>query len=746
MNKQEQQFEIARLAETRQEIEAQIKMSEQTSSNHQHSLHSTLKEYWKSGAGSSIDEAQFIETMNRQRLLSSHLNQTSDRLRKMLNSPYFGRIDFTEAGYSKTEKIYIGIGNLGNSISGDFMVYDWRAPVSSMFYDYGRGQAAYRCPAGTISGTISLKRQYKIVNAHIEYMFDSDLKIDDEILQQLLGKSADDKMHTIVNSIQHEQNQVIRDQTHKILFVEGPAGCGKTSVALHRIAFLLYHERQKLTARNVLILSPNHIFSDYISNVLPEIGEENVVQMTFQDYVTQSITNHSLQTETRKNYFEKMLSAHPNKVRASAIKFKSSKEFREALIKYLNWLASDWINTHPAIIIRGKTFFRQDEWRHYYTDSFSKMPPALRLEKIRIIIQNRMRDFVHTIREEKAREISDRGEEINEKVIKALARIQARDELKPITDKIEKLTTLDAEVEYKNLFTDNRLFQKTGISLPVEWGLIKKRTCKSLNNRWLPYEDIGPFLYFQGVLHGFAINTAIKHVVIDEAQDYTAFQYQILAHMFPNSSWTIVGDPMQAVQPFLTSSSFVEAGQILNNLETPLFFRLHKSYRSTKEIQAFCQALLPDISTGQSINRPGSLPVVSHVNPLKLDAVLARAINSFFYQGWHSVAIITKNASEAETVYRKLIKSVSPNLVIEENDKFHHGVVVIPSYLAKGLEFDAVLVFNANAQNYYQKSDRHILYTICTRALHRLHLFYTDNPSPFLEQVCKNLYETVNTL
>ncbi|SMC56380.1 HelD family protein [Sporomusa malonica] len=741
MDQEEQQIELARLAETLCQVRQQIEISEHTSNKHRHSLQATMKEYWKAGGGSSTDEAQLIETMNRQRALSSHVHQTVGQLRKMQKSPYFGRIDFAEADLCQAEPIYIGIGSLADLETGDFLIYDWRAPVSSMFYDYGRGHASYHCPAGTIAGAIILKRQYKIVDGQIEYMFDSDLKIDDEILQQILGKSADDKMHTIVNSIQREQNQIIRDQTHKVIFVEGPAGSGKTSVALHRVAFLLYQDREKLTAQNVLILSPNHVFGDYISNVLPEIGEENVLQMTFQDYVSRSTAQIPLQFETRTVYLERMLAANPSRKRAANIRFKSSSRFAQVLTRYLEWLASDWINEHPALMVQGETIFRQDEWRHYYTGSFCMMPPVLRLEKIRTILQNRMRDLVHAIRQEKMEKLAASGEEVNEKVIKALARIQARDELRPITDQIEQLTTLDIVSEFKSMFKDDRLYLKTGIPIPDEWQIIKTQTLRSICQGLLSYEDIAPFLYFQGVLQGFPVKADIKHVVIDEAQDYTTLHYKILAQLFPHSSWTVVGDPAQLVQPFFELASFAEAGYILGGEQT-LLFRLTKSYRSTREIQAFCQSLLPDAKQVQSVNRPGPLPTITQVeNPQEMALVIAETVQSMLDQGWRSIGLIAKNAAQAMAVYLMLGDSVRSTLVTKEEDDFYHGIVIIPSYLAKGLEFDAVLVLNADLVNYSHEQDRHILYTICTRALHRLYLYYTDTLSPFIAQISKDLYQ-----
>ena len=236
-------------------------------------LRNTLGDYWENTGRNSADTAQYIEAIDRQRSLAAISENRRRQLVRMADSPYFGRLDFAE-DTTEPEVFYIGIASLSEDSSSQLLVYDWRTPVAGMFYDFERGPAWYQCPAGVIEGVITRKRQYKIVSGNMVYLFDSDIKIDDEMLQELLTKSADEQMHTIVTSIQREQNQIIRNEGHRVVFVRGPAGSGKTSIALHRIAFLLYRDRETLTSQNVLILSPNHIFSEYISSVLPEIGEE----------------------------------------------------------------------------------------------------------------------------------------------------------------------------------------------------------------------------------------------------------------------------------------------------------------------------------------------------------------------------------------------------------------------------------------------------------------------------------------
>ena len=752
MNDQEKQQEAIRLAGTLAQIKQQLTVSEGICVAKESELKETLLTYWEK-CGS--DEAQLVETANRQRALSTITHSTPLALRKMLNSPYFGRIDFVEEEEGgqggqefQVEQIYIGISTLRDDETDEFLVYDWRAPISSMFYDCGLGKASYNCSVGTINGSITLKRQYKIMNGCMQYMFNANLKIDDEVLQEILGKSVDDKMHTIVNSIQREQNQIIRDGSHRALFVEGPAGSGKTSVALHRIAFLLYRDRDIINEKNVLILSPNHLFSDYISNVLPEMGEENVLQKTFHDCVYPSITQLPIRFETRTFHLESVLSNGSDlehALRADNIRFKSSGNFEQIMQEYIDWIQTSLVDDYPAIEFDGQIIFNKQEWKQYYTVNFVSMPVVIRLEKIKKIIEIRMRPFLHAVRKEKEAEIIARDEEVDENVIKAMARIAAREKFRLFNEKIDKLTNIVPLSEYRRLFKGNWLYARSSLQMafPKQWQGIQKQTLSYLNNSILPYEDIPAFIYFQGTLQGFPVNRDIKHLIIDEAQDYTTLQFKILVILFPNSTWTVVGDPAQSVHPFLSTASFNDMSEIIGMTKS-IAFRLTRSYRSTKQIQAFCQALLSYQGEVESVNRSGLLPSVTRIEKMQeLIPTIVDSIEHILKEGWHSIAIICKNTYQSTKIFNDLKAYVDVNLVIDEEDAFHQGIVVIPSYLAKGLEFDAVLVVNADAINYSHEEERHILYTICTRTLHHLSLFHFGKPSPFISAMDKELYQII---
>lgn len=749
MDHKEREYEQKRLRLAIEQIEQQLALSGESLGASQLSLNGTLREYWSHVGSNRVDEAQMIEEVDRQKRVAGIANRACDILQRMLESPYFGRIDFLEepAVSQTAEKIYIGISTLSDLGSGELLIYDWRSPVAGMFYDFERGKAWYESPGGMVHGRIVLKRQYKIVDGAIKYMFDADVKIDDEMLQSILSKSADDKMHTIVTSIQREQNQIIRDEGHRVLFVQGPAGSGKTSIALHRIAYVLYRERKMISARNVLILSPNHVFSDYISNVLPEIGEENVLQLTFQDFMKRSVEHKPIRIEERAEQMEYLLSAQEDEqfhIRVRNIRYKSSADFEKLLEAYLYYLQKRLVSDYPAIEFDGQVIFSKEDWEKYYLDSLSYLPVVRRLRKIRELIQTRMQPLVHRLREAKIREITDAGQEVNEKVIKALARVAARKELVALTARIERLTELNPLVAYRRIFRDRNFFQLIGAEhlVPKDWTEIRKQTIQLWDRHGcIPYEDSFAYIYFQDMLEGFPVNQDIRHLVVDEAQDYTHFQYKILKHVFPNSSWTVLGDPAQVVYPYLQTADFASAAEIIG-YDNPLFVQLTRSYRSTCEIQAFCQALLPAVAPAQSVDRTGPKPKVVQLQHERCmsDALLAAA-GRYLEEGWQSIAMICKTAREAAALFETVKQKLSAHLIVSEDDEFYRGVVIIPAYLAKGLEFDAVLVVGADQGRYCHQTERHILYTVCTRALHRLDIFLSGTMTPFISQMDAELYQ-----
>jgi DNA helicase II / ATP-dependent DNA helicase PcrA len=745
--------ELQRLKMVLQQIQLKLDEGKEGLQTSHDELQDALGAYWESSRTDLGGQSQLMEVVDRQRSLAGFSGRRQLQFTKMLASPYFGRIDFAEEcplASTIPEMIYIGIAALTDLETGGCLIYDWRSPIAGMFYDYELGEGRYQCPAGIIHGQITLKRQYKIKNSRLEYMFDADVRIEDEMLQELLGKSVDDKMRTIVNTIQRQQNLAIRDEKHPILLVQGPAGSGKTSVALHRAAYLLYRERNRITAKNILILSPNQIFSEYISGVLPELGEENVLQSTFREYANRDKRIVSIEFEDFAAQLEYLLTGYKDMGyhdRTVGIRYKSSPEFTKVIENYLAYLSSEMIKDYPAIEYGGRTIFSKEDWQLLFFKNLAYLPLTERLKQIRRRIQVQMRPLVHELRLEKEEEIAATGEEVNERVIKALARLAARQELSPLTVEIERMTTTEPILLYRRLFEDSSLFYRlaVGTEVPASWPMISIQSLNSLDKGQLLYEDSIPFLYFQGCLTGFPIKTGIRHLIVDEAQDYTGLQFAILERLFPKCSWTILGDLDQTVNPYKSVLEFEKIPNILNKgqSESSLIVRLQKGYRSTWEIQAFSRALLAKTEVVEHVRRFGPRPQVVKIQPEQFADCITQKIQEFKKEGWRSIAVITKTAVECATAYKALHDNVAITLITSEMEDFQHGTVLIPVYLAKGLEFDVVLICDAGSQGYGREEERGILYVACTRALHRLGLFYSGELSPLVKAVNKDLYDSV---
>ncbi|MDF2501980.1 MAG: helD 1 [Anaerosporomusa subterranea] len=745
MNEQERSEELDQLSTVLRHVNKQLTSVTGTCAESQTDLRDTLESYWENTGRNSADTAQYIEAIDRQKSLVALTEARRRQLIRMADSPYFGRLDFTENDTIEAEQFYIGITTLTDEANGRLLVYDWRTPVAGMFYDFERGKAWYLCPAGKIEGIITRKRQYKISNGNMIYCFDADIKIDDELLQEVLSKNVDEQMHTIVTSIQREQNQIIRNQDQPVMFVQGPAGSGKTSIALHRIAFLLYRDRETLTAKNVLILSPNHLFSEYIASVLPEIGEENVLRLTFHDCVNPPNNASAIEIESRTDHLEALFSQQNTaafEIRTAGIRYKSSTAFTQIMERYVKHIERQHVADFPAIKHEGHILFSRQDWQTYYLDNFSLWPPARRLTKIHELIQRRMKPLVRKLREQKIAEIAKTGEEVNERTLTALARLAVSRMLEPLYRQIDRLTALNPTLLYQRIFADEALFRSlsAGTAIPADWQSIKKRTLACLRDGRIPYEDSAPYLYLKGMLEGFAVKSEIKHLIIDEAQDYTTLQYQIMARLFPNCSWTVLGDPAQTVHPYLQTADFETAASIIGK-DNPVFFRLQRSYRSTRQIQAFCQALLPPEARTESVRRDGPLPQLIHINrPGEYYTTLLQAIQELQAEGQQFIAIICKTAHASRTLFEALRNQTRLSLITSEEDEFALGTVVIPAYLAKGLEFDAVLVSDVDNVDYGREADRQLLYTICTRALHRLRLYHSGTSSPLISRIDPELY------
>nr|WP_192859775.1 UvrD-helicase domain-containing protein [Clostridium sporogenes] len=725
------------------EVKRQLEEKRDFKDNFKKDAIETQRELWKNvgavsvenGLQHVVDFMQFINTMKIQKRSHEFERKLVDKYENMISSPYFARMDFKEDGIENVEKCYIGISNLVNE-DFDFIIYDWRAPISSMFYDYEIGNAYYKCPDGIINGKISMKRQYKINNGKIDYMFDSNIKIDDEVLQDILGKSSDNKMKAIVTTIQREQNKAIRNEKYKNLIVQGPAGSGKTSVALHRIAYLLYKHRDIITAKNIVIFSPNNIFNDYISNVLPQLGEDNMLQTTFKEYMHKVLE----EIDSKEDYSEMMENIFGDKsersydIRIKSLKFKSSVDFAKLLkvyIEHLKKMSRDFRD----ITLGEETIISALEIQELFYKDYESLPLKRRLEKLRRRLLYLIEPYKKRLVDKTVKEMEESNEELDENEIVKVSKSLVDREIKAIINKVEEKTKFDLMDCYKSFYEKlEGLLKMANIKYDNESiREIKRYTLENLRAKKINYEDQIALLFIKGAVGDIPKTEEVKYVIIDEAQDYAPLQYEIFNQLFNKANKTILGDISQSINPYMNVGSYNNVVNILKSEDTSTI-SLTKSYRSTMEITKFSRKILNKEINDEYVKRSGDWPsLTGFLDEKDINKRIVEEVKVYKCDGHNSIGIITKNIDEAQRVYNYLRGRINAKMIVSEDDDYVNDILVIPVYLAKGLEFDVVIIYNASDLRYKDEEDRLLLYTACTRALHVLDIFYLGNVSPLLK-------------
>lgn len=616
----------------------------------------------------------------------------------------------------------------------DVFVYDWRAPISSIFYRYEPGKASYSAPAGLITGDVLLKRQYKIQDSKLGYFFDCNIMINDKILQEILSRNASSKMKNIVETIQKEQDLIIRDTDNELLIIQGVAGSGKTSIALHRVAFLLYDGLNlNLASNNVMMFSPNAVFSKYISNVLPELGEENVEQSTFDDVAANAFEGRFM-LETRAMQLESIITCRgmgEGNTSKQSIDFKGSKNFLKILDRLI-WQYEHRLIPIEDVYFNGVFLETRQRLKNRFLNNKNGIPMAKQLQRL----ENMIWEKVHPLRKKRLKRI-ERIVEISEGhdlEIKSFSRLLSIKEAKSFQNRLHKFTRVDYWDLYQRLFRQPGLFLKLsrGLDLPEDFEQIVSTTKENLQKGQVRFEDCAPLLYLKLKIEGCNLFSDIKQVVIDEAQDYCLMQYEVFKLLFKGAKYTVLGDIHQTIEREADSSLYDDISEILKKPKTIKLF-LNKGYRSSYEISAFTQRLLRVKQEYIPFERHEKEPLVVRKKTEELiDRAITGDVANFIEQGYGSMAIICKTQREAERVYSRLKNLIPVKLIDPHDGNVEKGVMVIPSYMAKGLEFDVVMVYGANRENYSSEFDRKLLYVACTRALHRLVLYYTGEKSPFI--------------
>lgn len=606
------------------------------------------------------------------------ISERKAKIEKLIDNPYFARIDFMYRGEDDIEKIYIGRSTFMDKL-GDMIIYDWRAPISSMYYDFELGNASYDAPIGKIEGDITLKRQFKISKSNIEYVLESNISIGDEILQRELSKTSDQKMKNIVYTIQKEQNRIIRNEKNDTLIIQGVAGSGKTSIALHRVAYFLYKYRENLSAENIAIISPNKVFADYISNVLPELGEETIIQLDLEDIATEELDN-KLGFEKFIEQVNELLEID-DKDKIQRINFKSSLEFISLLDDYIHYIDVDNFNEDNLVL--DDICIEKEFIRSRY-NAYNKKPIMERFNKI-------AEDIIEKVKLEK----------ISEKI--------------PSKGEIRK--KLLAMCKYKNTLDLYRNFFRY---------INKEELFKFKSKNTLEYNDVFPYIYLKIFIEGINKRNSIKHLVVDEMQDYTPIQYMVLKNMYKCKK-TLLGDFGQCVNPYNSNSIKL----LLDMFEDSEAVVLNKSYRSTYEIIRFAQNILKQ--NIEPIQRHGEKPNIIKCESLQDELKeIENIIIEFNKSSYSTLGIMCKTPTHANEIYNKLSQKYDVNLLCSDSLEFKEGITISTIHMSKGLEFDEVIIPTVDSNLYKTEYDKNLLYIACTRAMHKLTLTYYGNVTEIL--------------
>lgn len=717
-NQTEKAFEEKRLAQTISLAEEQLKQAKEAADKKKSEIieakkdvrenteHGITSLYTSDGFEALVELSQYINPVTDKIIDYEEEEHKILLLEKMIKSPYFARIDFKFDDEDEFEKIYIGRSSLRKNSYQEMYVYDWRSPIASVFYRFMTGEAFYDAPCGRVTGELNLKRQYEIKNGILEYFFDSDVQIVDEFLRQLLSQNTTAKMKAIVETIQHEQDVVIRDMENDLLMVQGVAGSGKTSIALHRAAYLMYQGLQtKLSANNIMIISPNSIFEQYISNVLPELGEDNVISSVFEDILSALLIGRKIQS--RNDFLENLIvNSKYKEISRNSIEFKTSSFFREILDQFLIDIPRQWIEFED-VYYEGKCVVSRQILKDKILGR-TETPLGIKLEQLE--------DYI-------LEQIFGTGKGRGHKEEKNL-----------IKQEIQKFIKIDIVELYKILFSNEAYFYSLLQNSNLSQGIksIWEYTRENLEADRLYYDDAIAIAYLYLKIYGTNKYKNIKQVVIDEAQDYYPLQYEIFNLLFSNAKFTILGDMKQTLAKKEDISFYEQIQKILNKKKSSLIM-LDKSFRCTNEILNFSLKFIEKSSQIKSFNRNGDSPKVyiADNSEIFIDEIV-KEINLCQEKGFQSICLICKTEKNSIYLFNKIKHKLDIQLIKNGSVSDLQGVFILPVYMSKGLEFDAVLICDADSQNYHDEDDKNLLYVACTRALHKLSLFCENEVSPLI--------------
>ena len=661
-------------------------------------------------------------------LLSNLMSITATKITniaKIKERPYFARIDFKDDKKQNKEKIYIGkIGVL--DLDGNIVITDWRAPISTLYYDSNLGRVEYIAPEGIVKGDMSLKRQIIISNKRVTDIFDVDSVSDDELLKPYLGANADNRLKNIVASIQGEQNYIIRKGIEKNIVVQGVAGSGKTTVALHRIAYLMYNNSDKYKADQFMVIGPNKFFINYISNVLPDLDAGNAVQLTIEELAKKFIDEDILFEDVTKNLSDII----DDGIEKEYLKFKNSMEYYRLLDNYLNNIEDGFIWAKGLVINNIQILSKEDIENVYKTVNGNSV--SQKLEMTSKVIANRLKnnnDVYEYIKNSMDMLCQDE-KDVDKK----------RNLIKKEFDMLKDLTSTGFEKQLKKLLNIDKVKVLKIYSDFIEslnnMDELKKDTLQLLKKKICQNEDIAALLYIKYYLFGNEKFKKYRQVVVDEAQDFGKFTFYMLKLLISNATFSVFGDVAQGIYSYKSIDDFNE---ILEDIfKEAEYIKLKKSYRTSIEIMNEANKISKEIGLDEALPviRSAGPVIKSKVNKLDKENYIINQVKKYKEAGFKSIAIIYKNQKELVNMNKKLKEnSIESEIIYKDQEKYDGGICLLTSYLSKGLEFDVVIIADAqdDIYKYNNKLDMKLLYVSMTRALHKLELVYENNICRFLK-------------
>ena len=756
MEEREQQKEQARVDEVERQIDHQIKTTTQDVEAAHHETRAVEQNYSENASINRYEVDDIAESramIEQQRQLVTRavesetiLKHQLSTLKNLKDSPYFGRIDIQDPGEQQPESLYIGTASLMNDDKTDFLIYDWRAPISGIYYNGTLGKVKYQTPAGEQTTDLVKKRQFTIKDGQITNMFDTNETVGDELLQAALGQQNDQYMHNIVATIQQEQNDIIRDTKSDLLLVQGVAGSGKTSAILQRIAYLLYHSRSNLNADQIVLFSPNNLFSHYISEVLPSLGERNMRQVTLAGFLKRRF--EGLQVETLFDRYEKrQATENPSLVIDNYLE---SEHFMRAVKAYVDQVDGSQLR-FANITFNSQVFFTAEHLRKLYEE----LPESLPLADKLVQLKNKLiRELQQRVKEEAKKDwVAEELDSLDTQQLYQLYGKKTPDDFKDEDEQFAYLTRrlakrrlrVVADAIYNNYFLDfyeqyNHFLHQVTVPSKIskrEWATMILDYQEEIEYHRLNLVHTAPLMYLRDLLSGTGQNQSFQYVFIDEMQDYSTAMLMYLRHAFPRAKFTVLGDSEQALfKPLELPETLLNRLSEVLQARHPNLIALRRSYRSTTEITNFAKALLPDGEQIIAFTRHGDKPrLLVRYSEEKLLATLLDETERL--TGQHeTVAILTKNCQQATTIYRYLHRQQVEKLyLLDEHDSaLPKGVLILPVYLAKGLEFDAVIAADISAQNLAGTDQVGMVYTMATRAMHELTLLSNGPVSPAINE------------